>query len=128
MRSISTILFLVAAIIKLVPVVGAFSTAGLEAAYGITLDDPNLRILMHHRALLFAVVGGVLVGAACYWPLRPVGIAVGLFSFLSFIGIAWTIGDYNAEISRVLRADYVGLVVLVVAAVVSHLHTVRATR
>ena len=71
LRIVTTLLFLGAAVINLGPVLGVLSAGQLEAAYGVKLDDPNLVILMRHRALLFGVVGGLLVVAAFYVRMRP---------------------------------------------------------
>jgi hypothetical protein len=117
MRMLATTLVLLAGLANLLPVVGAVSAARLEALYGVALEDPNLVILMRHRAVLFGVVGGLLVASAFYPPLRTVGIAAGLISMLSFVLIAWLVGSYNAELRRVVLVDVVASLALLVAAI-----------
>jgi hypothetical protein len=113
-----TLLVLIAAAINLAPAVGAVLPERMPAFYGVQLDDPNLRILMRHRAVLFGLVGGLLVVAAFHPPLRMVGYAVGFASMLSFLLIAWQVGGYSAEIQRVIRADVAGIAALAGAAFV----------
>ena len=80
-------------------------------------EDANLVILMRHRAVLFGVVGGLLAASAFYPPLRSAGIAAGLISMISFILIAWIVGDYNPQLRRVVLADVLASLALVGAAV-----------
>jgi hypothetical protein len=113
-------LILLASLINLAPVSGVVSAARLQALYGIAVADPNLLILMRHRAVLFGIVGCLLVASAFQSPLRPVGFAVGLLSMLSFVVIAWLVGGYNAELRRVLLVDVVGSVLLIGAALLHY--------
>ena len=84
MQHLSTILILVAAAINLAPAVGAASPERMATLYGLVLDNPNLEILMRHRAVLFGIVGSLLVVAAFHRPLRAVGYASGFASMISF--------------------------------------------
>lgn len=118
MSSLWTVLVLIAAAINLAPVVGAFAPERMAALYGVELESPNLQILMRHRAVLFGLVGGLLVAAAFYAPLRMVGYAVGFASMLSFLVIAWVVDGYTAEIQRVVLIDVVGIAALAGACIV----------
>jgi hypothetical protein len=113
-----TVLVLIAALINLAPALGAASSDRMSAMYGVALDDPNLKILMRHRAVLFGLVGGLMAVAAFYPPLRTTGYVVGFASMLSFLLIAWLVGDYGAQIRRVIVLDFVGIVSLAGAGVV----------
>lgn len=116
MRAFATTLFLAVAIVNLLPAIGAFSTSRLEVLYGVTVPDPNLAILLRHRAVFFAIVGGLLAIAALYPPLRPIALAAGLVSMLSFVAVARLVGEYNAQLRRVVAVDVVASIALVVAA------------
>jgi hypothetical protein len=109
MQRLWTFLVLVAAAINLAPLLGAVSSERMSALYGVDLDDPNLQILMRHRAVLFGLVGGLLLVAAFHPPLRALGYAVGFSSMLSFLLIAWLVGGYSAEIRRVVLVDVAGI-------------------
>jgi hypothetical protein len=120
-----SVLVLVAAVINFAPVLGLFSPERMGPFYGIDLDDPNLQILMRHRAILFGLVGGLLFVAAFHPPLRALGYVVGFSSMVSFLLIAWMVGGYNAEIQHVMAIDAVGIVALAGAALV-HAFWLRA--
>ena len=115
MRAIVTLLFLVAAAVNLLPVIGALSTSRLEGLYGVVVQDPNLEVLMRHRAVLFAIVAGLLAAAAFHPPLRALAIAAGLLSMLSFVAIAGLVGEYNPMLRRVVLVDVAASVALVAA-------------
>jgi hypothetical protein len=106
-RTLSTALIVLTGLVNLLPVSGVVSSGRLQALYGVALQDPNLVILMRHRAVLFGIVGGVLMLSAFHWPLRPIGYAAGFLSMLSFVLIAWLAGGYNAELRRVVVVDVV---------------------
>ena len=116
MRTLATALLLLAALANLLPVLGVLSTSRLESLYGVLLRNPNLAILMRHRAVLFAIVGGLLGVAAFHPPLRTFAIAAGLVSMLSFVAIAGLVGDYNPQLRRVVLVDVIASLGLVAAA------------
>ena len=77
---------------------------------------PDLVILMRHRAVLFGIVGGLLIASAFHVPLRPVALGAGLVSMLSFAVIAHLVGGYNAALGRLVVIDLVASVLLVLGA------------
>jgi len=119
-RLASTLILLVG-LANLLPGVGVVSAPRVQVLYGVALEDPNLVILMRHRAVLFGVVGGLLVASAFHAPLRLVGLIVGLTSMVSFILIAWLVGNYSAELRRVVRVDVLASLALVGAAILDRL-------
>ena len=120
MQTLSTTLILLTGLVNLLPVSGVLSANRLLALYGLALEDPNLLILMRHRAILFGIIGGLLVASAFHSPLRPVGLAVGLISMLSFVLIAWLVGSYNSELRRVVMVDLVASFALLGSALLDH--------
>lgn len=118
MQKIATVLYLIAGAVNLLPVVGVLSAGRLQALYGVPLDDPNLIILLRHRAVLFGIIGAILVAAAFRAALRPLAIAAGLASMLSFVFVAYAVGDFNAELRRVVLVDVVASFLLVVAGLI----------
>tara|TARA_R100000306_G_scaffold42747_1_gene41370 strand:- start:13607 stop:13987 length:381 start_codon:yes stop_codon:yes gene_type:complete len=113
-KAVSGLLVLVG-IIHLLPVPGVLGAERLSALYGLTLQDPNLVILMRHRAVLFGLLGLFLVYAAFRPELQPIAFLAGFVSVISFIGIAWSVGDFNAALKRVVIADVVAVFALAVA-------------
>lgn len=106
---------LLAGIINALPLLGVLGAERLAALYAMDFDDPSLRVLMRHRALLFGLLGGGMTAAAFLpaWRL-PMAIA-GLVSMLGFIALAGMEGGGNAAIQRVVKADVIASVPLLLA-------------
>ncbi len=116
MSTLAAALYVLVGVVNLLPVSGVLSIARLEALYGVSLVDPNLVVLMRHRAVLFGIVGALLIAAAFHPPLRAFAVGAGLLSMLSFVAVAHLVGDLNAELRRVVVIDLVASVLLVAAA------------
>ena len=117
-RRVVQAVLIVVGVIHLLPLPGVLGSARLAALYGLPFDEPNLGLLMRHRAVLFGLLGACLLCAAFRpawhtWAL--VGAAV---SVLSFLTLAWSAGGaLNAQVQRVVIADLVALVCLAVAGI-----------
>jgi hypothetical protein len=118
MRHVVTACLLVAALIHLLPVAGVAGAERLQALYGVALDDPNLVLLMRHRAVLFGIVGVLLATAAFVPSLRSVALIVGGASAVAFLVLAWMSPPLNAAVGRVVTADVVAVGALALAAVI----------
>jgi hypothetical protein len=116
MRLLVSAMLLIVAVIHLLPLQGVLGPERLSALYGLELAEPNLAILMRHRAILFGVLGLFFLVAAFRSELQFGAIVVGFASVLSFLWIAWSVDGYNAQVRRVVVADEVALACLVVAA------------
>jgi hypothetical protein len=108
---------LVAAAIHLMPVIGVLGAVRLESLYGLGMSDPSLQILMRHRAVLFGLLGAFLLLAAFRRALQGTALLVAAISIVAFLVLAWSVGDYNAAVGRVVRADLVALLAIAIAAV-----------
>ncbi|MFK7889070.1 MAG: phosphopantetheine adenylyltransferase [Gammaproteobacteria bacterium] len=115
MSRIVSALLLIAAVIHLLPVSGVLGAERIAMLYGISLGDPNLQILMRHRAVLFGLLGLFLVAAAFRPAVQAIATITGLVSAVSFLFLAWSAGEYNAALQRVVIADVVATVALVIA-------------
>ena len=117
MDEVRSAALVVAGVIHLLPIPGMFGAAALQRLYGLPFTEPNLRILMQHRAVLFGLLGVFLIAAATIRPdWQPIAIGGGLVSALSFLLFARMAGDYNAALRKVVIADRVAVVALLVAA------------
>jgi hypothetical protein len=116
MNRIVAVALLVAGIIHLLPLPGVLGGAQLERLYGMPFAQPDLLILMRHRAVLFGLLGALLVAAAFRPTLQPLAIAAGLASACAFLVLAWTTGGYGAPLARVVGADVVAIGCLLLAA------------
>jgi hypothetical protein len=118
MSYLITAALLFVATIHLLPLIGVVGVPQLRRLYGLNLGDPNLEILLRHRAVLFGLLGAFLAYAALKPTLQAAGIVAGFISVASFIVLAKQVGRHNAEIGRVLSIDFVALALLLVAGVV----------
>lgn len=107
----------VTGIIHLLPLAGVLGADKLLSLYGLSITEPNLVILMQHRAVLFGLLGAFLLYAAFRPPLQPLALVAGSVSVLSFLWFAWSTQAYNAAISRVVTADLIALACLLAATV-----------
>lgn len=105
-----------AGVIHLLPLPGALGAGRLERLYGVAVGDPNVSILLQHRAILFGLLGALLIVAAFRTELRTAALIAGLVSTISFLVVAWTVGGYNPQVARVVTADIVAVALLLVAA------------
>ena len=112
MKHISVVALLVAGIIHLLPIAGVMGVNALARLYEIQVSDPNTAILLQHRALLFGVLGVLMLSAIALPWLRVTALTVALFSAASFIVVAMSVGGYNPAIGRVVVADVVASVLL----------------
>ncbi|NKB98444.1 MAG: phosphopantetheine adenylyltransferase [Pseudomonadales bacterium] len=114
---IVTVAMLVIAVIHLTPIVGVLGTDRLATLYGIAVDEPNLEVLLRHRAVLFGILGGFFLYAAFSRTVQPVAFAMAGMSILSFFYLAWTAADVNDQLRRVVAVDVIAAVGLLVAIV-----------
>jgi hypothetical protein len=114
MKYLISTMLIVAAIIHLLPVSGVLGAAQLEKLYGLPFNEPNLAILMRHRAVLFGLLGAFLLIAAFIPAWQTGALIAGLISVVSFLWLAGASGGYNPELARVFKADMVALVCLVI--------------
>lgn len=106
---------LLAGLVHLLPLAGVLGGERLSALYGMSFEDPSLRILIRHRALLFGLLGAGLIAAA-FLPAWRLSMALaGLASMAAFIGLAALEGGGNAAIQRVVRADWIAGLLLAIA-------------
>jgi hypothetical protein len=114
MRYLVSTMLVAVGVIHLLPVLGALGADRLATLYGLAVDDPNLAILLRHRAILFGLLGLFLVLAAFKPALQRLAFLGGFVSVASFLGIAWQVGNYNPQVGRVVIADLVALGCLLV--------------
>ncbi len=112
-------LLLAVAGIHLLPLGGLFGAEQLTALYEIRVPDPNLGILMRHRAMLLAIVGGLLAYAAFSPGSQPIALIAAFSSLLSFLYLCFSIDGLNSAIRRVAMVDVFALLALLAATVLS---------
>jgi hypothetical protein len=117
MRFIVASMLLAVGIIHLLPLSGVLSAARLFDLYGITFEDPNLEILMRHRAVLFGLLGIFLLTSAFLPNLQLAALITGFVSVVSFLYLAYSVGGYNDQVNRIVTADKAALVCLLVGSI-----------
>lgn len=105
MRYFIKFAYLLAAAINLAPAIGVYSNDILGQLYGVEITSTELSLLLRHRAVLFALVGGLLLAAAFQSRLRTQAGIVGLISMLSFIVLFIVTGADNESLLRVALID-----------------------
>jgi hypothetical protein len=117
MNLLVSAMLVVIAIIHLMPLAGVLGAERLASLYGLSFDDPNLAILMRHRAVMFGILGVFFLFAAIRPAVQVLAFVVAFASIVSFLWLAWSTGGYNARVGRVVTADIVALVCLAIAIV-----------
>ena len=117
-RYVVSAMLLVVAVIHLLPLSGVLGAARLNALYGLSFEEPNLAILMRHRAVLFGLLGAFIAYAAFRPALQPIAFVAAAVSVISFLYLAWSVGGYNAQVGRVFTADVIALVCTIIGAAV----------
>ena len=108
-------LLLVVAAIKLLPLAGLAGGDVLGKLYGIDVTDPNVELLLRHRAVLFGLLGALIAAGALYRPWRALAFGGAWASVVSFLVLAVATEPRNEAIGRVVTADFVALAALVAA-------------
>ncbi len=116
MSRVSSAALLLVALIHLLPLPGVLGGEVLVRLYGIPVDNPDLALLLRHRAVLFGLLGiGMIVSVA--WPAwRPAAYCAAFVSVISFLVLAALEYPAQPAIQRVVIADVIALVLLVIGA------------
>ena len=112
MNRAGNLLAAVVAVIHLLPLAGLAGGEALARLYGVTDLSPDLALLLQHRAVLFGLLGGLLLWSIVRPALRPAALLAAWVSVLSFLLLAWVAGSPGTAIMRVVIADLVALACL----------------
>lgn len=104
-------------VIHILPLYGLLGNKQLAALYGMKFDEPNLSILMRHRAVMFGLLGGLLIHSTFVHTYRNLAFTAGLISATSFLIIAKYTGGYNNKVGGVVSADAVAVGSLLIGSV-----------
>lgn len=97
-------------IIHLLPGLGVLGGERLLTLYGVSPDEPNLQILLRHRAVLFAILGAGLVWSIFDPAWRPAMIGASLVSMIAFLLFVLPESSANAALRRAATIDIVAIV------------------
>ena len=113
MELIYRIALFIAGLINLLPVLLAFIPEKISKSYGIDVPNANYELLLRHRAVLFGIIGGLMIYSAIAKKYYEIATTFGLISMLSFIILYFFIGkDINSELKKVMMVDVIATVIL----------------
>ncbi len=118
MKLFLNLALLITGVIHLIPVIGVFGTERLQTLYGIDRVSDDLELLLRHRAVLFGIIGCLLLYSISEPKLQLIAVLVGLTSMLSFIGLAQLSDGVGLELKKVVRIDWICSMLLFVAILV----------
>lgn len=115
MAYLISFLLILVGLINFAPVAGVISADRLSQAYSLSNVDADLAILLRHRALLFGLIGGFLLYSVLVPLYRPAAMTMAAISMVGFLVVMFHQGGYNDALYKVMLADLVGIVLLVIA-------------
>ncbi|MDN5760956.1 MAG: hypothetical protein L0H41_01375 [Microlunatus sp.] len=95
---------MVVGVLNLLPGVVLVAPGRLGQLYGLSGLDEDLLVLLRHRAMLLALVGGFLIAALVRPGWRQPALLAGLLSNVAFVLLVLA-APTSAEISRVASID-----------------------
>src|SRR5687768_2512449 len=102
---------LLVGLIHLGPLVGVFGPERLQGLYGLAITEPNLLILMRHRAVMFGLLGGLMLAALFVPRLQPWALVLALVSAAAFDLLVYGgAGGHNANLAKVALVDVAAVV------------------
>ena len=115
MNKIYLVLLFLVGIINFLPVMGIISLDKINQAYGLSVTDNNLAILLRHRALLFGLIGGFIIYSVFKPQYQVAAIILAAISMLGYVCLFWTMDDTNSALLRIAQIDILGVFVLCLA-------------
>ncbi len=117
MSKLTAVFLILVGRINFIPVLGIFSQQNIENAYSIKLASDDLAILMKHRALLFGIIGGFVLYSVFVPSYQTAAMVLVGISMIGFVVLVLQVGEYNQSIFKILIADLVGIVFLLLAVI-----------
>jgi hypothetical protein len=114
MEIIFRITLFLAGVINFIPSSLAFLPKKINASYGINVTDGNLELLLRHRAVLFGIIGGLMIFSAISKRYYDLSVIIGSISMVSFVILYYSIGTINDELKKVMLFDVAAIVVLAI--------------
>jgi hypothetical protein len=112
MELIFRICLFISGLINFAPSLLAFMPDKIGKSYGIVLPDANTELLIRHRAVLFGIVGGLMIYAAISKNYYQLATVLGSISMISFLILYFLCGNINEELTKVMKIDVFAIVIL----------------
>jgi heme A synthase len=108
----------IAGLINLIPALLAFFPDKISKSYGVVIPNANYELLLRHRAILFGIIGMLMIYSAVVKKHYEIATTVGLISMTSFIILYFIIGkDINSELKKIMIVDIIATVILCIGSV-----------
>jgi heme A synthase len=108
-------------VVNLLPSLLVFLPDKVSSAYGIELPNANYELLLRHRAVLFGIIGGLMVYSSLARKHYEISAIAGLVSMISFVMLYVLIGkDIGIELKKVMFVDIAASTALGCAFVLYH--------
>jgi hypothetical protein len=114
MELIFRISLLLSGIINFIPSLLVFFPNKINASYGIDVTNSNLELLLRHRAVLFGIVGGLMLFSALSKRYYDLSVIIGSISMLSFVILYFSIGTINSELKKIMLFDITAMIILII--------------
>lgn len=115
MESVFRVCLFITGIINILPSIIAFLPQKVESAYGVALPDANYELLIRHRAVLFGIIGGIMIWSALSKKSYDLSFIIGMISMTSFILIYKVVAQpVQVELLKVVKIDIIGIFILLI--------------
>ena len=101
-------------LINFTPSLLVFFPHKIASSYGIDIPNSNHELLLRHRAVLFGIIGGIMLFSAITKKYYDLSFVIGLVSMLSFIILFLLVNNINPSLTKVMKIDIIGLVFLLI--------------
>lgn len=122
--SLAPIALVITGLVHLLPAIGLLGSDSLARLYGLRIEEPNLLLLMRHRALLFGLLGAGLLAASARPAWQLTALLAATVAVGGFLLLAGPPSALNAALQRVFWID-AGLLLLLLAALAQTLYRTR---
>jgi len=114
MEKIFRICLAIVGIINFIPSIIAFIPSKISSSYGVEVPNINYELLLRHRAVLFGIVGGIMIYSAATKKHYGLAVLFGTISMTSFLFLYFLIGEgINSELAKVMKIDVVAIIILI---------------
>lgn len=114
-----TVTLFICGVVHLLPVTGVFGRDALLSLYGAPIDSDALLLLMQHRAILFGIIGAVLLVSIVRKHLQNAALLIVTVSMMSFVVLMLLNAEQSPPLQRVMWVDLVLLVGIAIDAVIN---------
>jgi len=115
METIFRVCLFIAGVINFLPSLLAILPHKISQSYGIEIPDANYELLLRHRAILFGLIGGLMIFSAISKKYYSLSVVFGMISMISFLILFKLVGgDINTALEKVMKIDIGGIVILFV--------------